>query len=79
MVQTLVKQRALVDGGVVTANEFVAWKERTIQSLQGRPLAESPVDFMLAIVPLLEDGTLSESECASLKRIIFGESEADDW
>jgi hypothetical protein len=63
----LEKLRQLRRKEILSEEEFAVRKQEILFSLADGALAEGPEDFLAPLVPLLEDGTLSQEEILVLK------------
>jgi TM2 domain-containing membrane protein YozV len=68
----LVKAHRLFQHQMLSSQEFTSRKEAIIQDLKGEKLANSAEDFLLAMIPLVDSGVLTQPELAQAKSILMG-------
>ena len=71
MVLALEKVRKLKESGILTEIEFTARKAKLIAELKNKTLEDGPEDFLGAMIPLIEAGTLSPDDVQKIKAIVL--------
>lgn len=65
------KLKTLYDDGILSFTEFSESKTNYISELDKNKLSESKEDFLLGILPLLKNETISEDDITEIKKRIF--------
>lgn len=65
------KLKTLYNDGILSFTEFSESKTNYISLLNKNNLSESKEDFLLGILPLLKNGTISEDDITEIKKRIF--------
>ena len=71
MVLAVEKIKKLKDTGILNETEFTARRQKLIGELKDKKLSDGPEDFLAAIIPLIEAGTLTPDDVQKIKAIVL--------
>ncbi len=68
--QSLGTASSLCDNGIISEQEYAHKKTELINKLISKKIMGQPDEFLLALVPFLKDGKITDEEIARIKKLI---------